>query len=845
MPRPLRWLAPCAIAALLLAPAARAGSPRQIRIALSPGVTLERLLEAGLDVVSAKPGASVDVLEWPGDGATLAALGASFTVVDDDPGLHEAQRARAELALQPAPVRRQVWSAARPDGRFRVESYPPAGSGSLGGFWTLAEVKMKLDDLVASDTEDLVADAIDTLGYSLQGRPIWGLRIAKAVTGPDTRPVVFYSALTHAREPGGMQALFNFIDDILAHYDSDPVARYLLENRQIYICPVVNPDGYAFNEQIYDTTASHAFGLWRKNLRDNNNNHVTDGNDGVDINRNYGYKWGLNTQGSSTTMSADDYRGPAAWSEPETQIQRDAFAALQPVCGFPFHTYSDLFVHPWGWTTTGTPDSAKFQTWSDEFAITNGFAAGPAMRILYPVNGEFSDWTYGDTLLKPRAYTWTPELGGPNDGFWPPPSRMPAISGSVLRPCYQVAGIAGPWVRAQSSTVLEGYLSAGQTAHLVVHARNIGQTGTAGPGLQAKLTALDPAVGADPAPVAYPTLGSFQDADPSTGQSFTIGAADSITPGRLVRFRVEWTDARGLCCRDTVELVVGTPTVTLVDPCQSLGNWTLVAGQWGVRSNDPAHPDAYIADSPSGLYPNNYTGQLKLTTPLDLSAGVHAWAFFEDRWGFEPDYDAGLIEASPDGTNWTALPGNGAVTSVSSDVAGAGHSIFDGTRWLWRQDRIDLSSFAGGSAATAVRLRWRSLSDSGLDLDGMNFDSLRVYVYDPTAQPVPTAVAAGPRPGRLEFSPPEPNPAGDRAAFAFRTPEAGALTLEVIDVQGRVRWTRRESIASGADGGPYAASFRWGWDLRDDAGRRVEPGLYFARLRTASHSATQRLVVVR
>ena len=63
--------------------------------------------------------------------------------------------------------------------------------------------------------------------------------------------------------------------------------------------PVVNPDGYEFNHRIYDSTAT--FGFWRKNLRDNNGNHVTDSGDGVDLNRNYGYQWGFDNVGSSPT----------------------------------------------------------------------------------------------------------------------------------------------------------------------------------------------------------------------------------------------------------------------------------------------------------------------------------------------------------------------------------------------------------------------------------------------------------------------------------------------------------------------------------------------------------------
>ena len=842
MLRPLRLVLALLLAAVVLPSLAGAAGPRQVRILLDERVTLQRVQEAGLDIAAARPGVSVDVFEWPGDELLIAALNASVTLVDDDPGLHAAMRARAELASRPKPASRQVLSAAREDGKYRIESYPPEGSGSFGGFWTLAEVKMKLDDLVASDTQGLVADKLDTLGYSLQGRPVWGLKLGSVVDAPDNRPVVLYSALTHAREPGGMQALLHFVDQLIASYPSDPVAKYLLEHRQIYICPVVNPDGYSFNKRIWDSTG--AFGLWRKNLHDNNANGHTDAGEGVDINRNYGYKWGLNNVGSSGTSSSDIYRGTAAFSEPETRIQRDLVDAIHPVSGFAFHTYSDLYVHPWGWTTTGTPDSAKFQTWTDEFSFTNGFVGGPGPRILYEVNGEFSDWTYGDTLLKPRAFTWTPEVGGAADGFWPPPSRLQAINESVLRSCYQVAGIAGPWVRVEKTTMPDGYLSAGAVGRLIVRAKNSGATGTAGPNLRASLTALDAGMDAMAGTVAYPNLNSFDSADPNGNAYFLISAADSVTPGRLVRFRVDFTDDQGLYCRDTVEVVVGVPTVLALDNGQSLANWTRRAGNWGIVSTDANHPDAYIADSPTGVYPNNYAGQLRLNGSFDLSSGVHAWAFFEDRYAFEQEYDAGLFEASVDTTTWTALPNNSAITGADFNVAGPGQKIFVGTRWRWRQDRVDLSRFAGDPLHTQTWLRFRSLSDAGANFDGMNFDSLRICVYNPAAQPVPTAVAPGTTATRLKLAPPSPNPARGSVAFAFETPQSGAHALDVLDVQGRVVYTHTADIARGTGNGPYAGRFAWSWDLKDRTGQRVAPGLYLVRLHSGSASSVSRMVVL-
>jgi hypothetical protein len=263
-----------------------------------------------------------------------------------------------------------------------------------------------------------------------------------------------------------------------------------------------------------------------------------------------------------------------------------------------------------------------------------------------------------------------------------------------------------------------------------------------------------------------------------------------------------------------------------------------------VVTTDANHPNAYIADSPAGKYPDNYTGQLRLNGIFDLSKGVHAWAFFEDRYAFEQEYDAGLFEASFDTTTWTALPGNGGVTSPDASIVGPGKSVFGGTRWRWRQDRVDLSAFAGDTLHKKTWLRWRSLSDPGMAFDGMNFDSLRICLYDPAMQPVPTAVATGPAVPRLRLAPPSPNPARGHVAFAFETPQAGRLSLEVLDVQGRIVYVRTAEIARGSGEGPYASRFAWGWDLRDRAGRSVAPGVYLVRLHSARESAVSRMVVL-
>lgn len=810
--------------------------PRLVRVPLGPSLPLHALLEAGLDVIEAHGEREAMVFEWPGDERTLAALGAAPELVDATPGRTAARRALDELASHAAPPARRVRSETDRDGVYRVQSLPPFGSGSMGGFWTLDEVKMKLDDLVASDADSLVAGQIDTLGYSALGRPIWGLRIARAVSGPDTRPVAFYNSLTHAREPGGMQALFYFVDDLLAGYGGDPWKTSLLDHRAIYIVPVVNPDGYQFNVDTWNASGHASFGNWRKNGRDNDGNGSHNGtSDGVDLNRNFGYKWGLNNVGSSATISSQTYRGPSAFSEAETRAQRDRVAALQPKTALSFHTYGDYFLHPWGWTATATDDSMMFYEWDDECTIGDGYHAGEAPRVLYEVNGEFNDWCYGETGLKPRLFSWTPEAGSSNDGFWPPQSRIVAIAAENLRRCYTVAAIAGPYVRAQGSSLAEGYLAAGDLAHLAVRARNIGRDAT-GAGLVARLTSLDPgAVVLAPGPLAYPSLASFQNGDATGGATFMIAARDSVTPGRIVRFRVEFLTAAGEFSRDTVEVAVGVPTVLAADDTSSgAGSWS-AGGSWGTVSNDPRHPSRYFADSPSGLYAANADAALTLRSRLDLSSALHAYAIFDTRWDFETDYDCEMIEASLDSVTWTQLPGRATVPGLIPPQP-LGQPVYEGARWLWKEERVDLSGFAGPTAS-AVCFRFRSRSDGSAQYDGFSFDSLRIVLYSTTGQPAPVAVDAAPAPA-LEFAPLAPNPVRGEARFAFALPATGPVRLEVFDLAGR-------SVRVLLDGTLQAQRYHFGWDVRDANGRAVPPGVYLALLRSATGSITRRFAVLR
>ncbi len=839
------------VTAILPAPASSAAAaaasyaaqrPQLVAIDFRPGIDLGTLLRAGLDVVSEHAG-SADVLLSPIDAERIARLGVSPRVLDADPGATAARRSRLELDARTAPPSTRVLSATSSDGRFTIQSLPPFGSGSMGGYWTAAEIKMKLDQLVASDTQSLVADKVDTVGYSREGRPIWGLRITKAIGGPDTRPVVFYNALTHVREPEGMQALFYYVDDVLAKYGSDPLATWLLDHRVLYIVPLVNPDGYAVNEAIYSGSGGSTFGFWRKNTRDNNHNGVFDaGTDGVDLNRNFGVDWGLNNVGSSPDSTTDTYRGPSPFSEAETQVQRDLVSSLKPVTGFSFHTYSDLLIHPWGYTTAPTLDNAAFTEWSDELTRDNALLSGSAPHILYEVNGDFNDWTYGDTLAKPRAFTWTPEIGSDADGgFWPPPSRITPLAQKMLRSCYVVAAIAGPYVIEDGVTLLEGAMNAGRLTNVVVKARNLGARGATG-AMTGTLTALDTGAHVLNGTVSYPDAGPRTTVAPIGAGTFQVALDDSVTPGRRMRFEVLFTSSAGFG-RDTIVALAGTPTVLFSDGASAgLANWTSLPGSsaWSVVQNDPAHPSRYFAEDGVNDYPISADERLMLKLRLNLSTGVHAYALYDAKWEFEQDYDAGAVEATFDSTvtsSWTQLNATG--TTPGSGIApsqAVGLPLYCGNRRNWKAEIADLSPWSG-PGRTHVNFRFRGRSDGGGNFDGMAFDSLRIVIFNPAAQPTPVAVGGVPLPHYLELAAPSPNPTRGLTRFDFALPQAGLARLEILDLQGRrVRTLMNTTLAAG--------HYVHGWNLLDDRGVLAPPGVYLARLATPGGQVVRRVVVI-
>ncbi len=338
--------------------------------------------------------------------------------------------------------------------------------------------------------------------------------------------------------------------------------------------------------------------------------------------------------------------------------------------------------------------------------------------------------------------------------------------------------------------------------------------------------------------VLYPVAASRQTVAPLGASAFQVSLDDSVTPGRLMRFEVTFSSSDGFG-RDTIVVPAGTPTLLAADGASSgTTAWSLSpSNSFSVVTNDASHPNRYFGQRGTAAYGISANDRMIFRARLNLSAGVHAYAFYESKWEFEEDYDSGSIETSTDSVNWTPMRATGTTpgSGISGGTQPAGLPFYSGNRRNWAPEIADLSSRAG-PGQTRVHLRFRGQSDSNANYDGFAFDSLRIVIYDPAAQPAPLAVESLELPATLSLAAPAPNPMRGFARFDFALPRAGMVRLEIIDVTGR----RVRTLANGT----FAAGrYVHGWDRRDDRGTLVKPGVYLARLADSRGTVSQRIVV--
>lgn len=261
--------------------------------------------------------------------------------------------------------------------------------------------------------------SIQTLGNSYEGKPIKVLRISNSTVNDPTKGDVVYMSLIHAREWITVETLLYIADKMLAQYSTNTQLQNDMKRLQIWIIPVCNPDGYYFSSTP-DSFVGENRRYWRKNRK--NNGDMTYG---VDLNRNWGYQWGL-LSGSSNMTINETYHGTGPFSENETQVLRNFISGLTNLKVLvSYHSFSELYLRPWAYTTADPPgeQTLKSIVQRNIGLIQSVHGLVYSENIGYTSSGETTDYIWNQN----RSAAFTPELRpspAGSGGFAPPPTEI-------------------------------------------------------------------------------------------------------------------------------------------------------------------------------------------------------------------------------------------------------------------------------------------------------------------------------------------------------------------------------------------------------------------------------------
>lgn len=647
-------------------------------------VTVDSLEQ--IDAIEQTGAVVLDCIHRPGP-VSVAASAEQLTAIqkltlpvqvlhDDVQALFEAQR--------PVGLRGSAFD------NFFLDYHPyDGGEGSI--VWYMNELVAQYPNL---------ASMIE-IGTTLEGRTIWGLRVTSDAVA--VKPAVLYFSAEHARE-WITTAVPNYVaHHLLSNYGVDSQITELVDNVEFFLIPVLNVDGY-----VYSWSTNR---YWRKNRRDNGN-----GSFGVDLNRNWGEGWG--GEGSSGTGSSETYRGPAPFSEPETQDLRDFILAHPNIrAQLDIHSFSQLILWPWSYTPALSPDDHVYRDvgfgMQAEIAAVHGltYTAGPVYTTIYPAAGVSVDWTYAERDILSFSFELRPGGGG-LEAFAPPASQILPNCEEILPAILLLTN--ADWVRLPLRYVYPD----GSPPQLVepgvstvIEVDVIGQLGEVVPASVKLFYRFDPA--AEFTEVALHPMGgdSFQAVLPPTNctsqPEYYFSAESDLGQVLLDPLDAPATVYVGQMAE--LELV-------LVDDFENESGWTVGApdddattGIWeranpsgtAAQPEDDHTPGAgelcYVTGAATGgsLGGNDIdNGKTTLFSPVyDLSGYdlpvIGYWRWYSNDQGAAPNADVFVVDITTDGVNWVNV----------ETVGPAG----EGTSGGWLRHEFRVSDYVTPTATVQLR----------------------------------------------------------------------------------------------------------------------------------------------
>ncbi|PID79141.1 hypothetical protein CSA17_05245 [bacterium DOLJORAL78_65_58] len=604
-----------------------------------------------------------------------------------------------------------------------------------------------------------------SIGQSLQGNDIWAMRVSDNPDSDEDEPEVFIDGMHHAREIMASEFPMMFAEYLAANYGEDPEITWLLDNRELYIVPIVNPDGQLYNEQ----TDPEGGGMWRKTRRPNG-----DGSHGVDPNRNYPYQWGYDNSGSSPYPGDQTYRGPSAGSEPCVQALMAFVNSREFVTHDSVHTYSNLLLYPWGYENIDTPHEDVYQHMAAIMTQLNGYSPGQAPELLYGVNGGSIDWVYGAQDEHDMILSFSTEIGSSSDGFWPTQARRQPLFEENIWPHIYLMRSAGIFIDVNSPVAMNDAktILPGESGYLDFTIEN--------QSVVADAQDLNLSVRCDD---AWVQLGAseFNVGDLAAMGSTTLGAGnlpisvDAGCPnGHFVPFDVI-VHLDGGDLTFNLGFMVGTPSSIFADDFENgLSHWTLT-GAWAPTGSSFHSPTTSLTDSPNG----NYDDQVSASATLNGSYQAASLSFWH-KYDIEDNYDYGHVQVRANGGAWTTL------------------ASYDGTQNNWQQVTLDLTDYAGQD----LSFRFLLETDYSVTRDGWYIDDVMLTGAGSENLAPAAPVAISPVGGAQVSPTPElvvantSDPEGNAVTYGFRVYSDEACTQLVAatdgvseGVSGQTAWT--------------------------------------------------------
>ncbi|CAH6778404.1 carboxypeptidase A1 [Phodopus roborovskii] len=260
-------------------------------------------------------------------------------------------------------------------------------------YHTLDEIYEFMDLLVAENPQ-LVSKI--QIGNTFEGRPIYVLKFSTAGTN---RPAIWIDTGIHSREWVTQASGVWFAKKITEDYGKDPGFTAILDNMDIFLEIVTNPDGFAYTHKTNR--------MWRKTRSRTQGSLCV----GADPNRNWDAGFGL--AGASSNPCSDTYHGKFANSEVEVKSIVDFVTNHGNIKAFiSIHSYSQLLLYPYGYTSEPAPDKEELDQLAKSAvaALTSLYGTkytyGSIIDTIYQASGSTVDWTYSQGI----KYSYTFEL---------------------------------------------------------------------------------------------------------------------------------------------------------------------------------------------------------------------------------------------------------------------------------------------------------------------------------------------------------------------------------------------------------------------------------------------------